>query len=186
MDRAKADDSLVMRGRCWLFGDNLGCDGDMMPFRFALARETRPEALRDFAMTGLDPDFPKKAKPGDIVVAGKRFAQGNPHIQAFIGLKALGLGAAAESIPRGSLRNAVNAGLPILPECPGITRAVRDGDQLQVNFVSGLVSNLSVGTEYKFSPLPPALLDIVRRGGWEANFRARLAAGNAPTAPPRR
>jgi 3-isopropylmalate/(R)-2-methylmalate dehydratase small subunit len=168
-----------MRGRCWLFGNDVGCDGDMMPFRFALARETRPEVLRDFAMTGLDPDFPKKAKPGDIVIAGKRFGQGNPHIQAFIGLKALGLGVVVESIPRGSLRNAVNAGLPILPECAGIAGAVRDGDQIEVDFASGATRNLSAGTEYRFAPLPPALLDIVRRGGWEANFRARLAARSA-------
>ena len=176
MSDATAETHLLLRGRCWRFGDNVGCDGDMMPFRFALARETRPEALRDFAMTGLDPDFPKKARPGDIVVAGKRFAQGNPHIQGFLGLKALGLGVAVESIPRGSLRNAVNAGVPILPECPGIAAVVRDGDQLEVDFASGAVRNLSAGIEHRFTPLPAALLDIVRRGGWEANFRARLAA----------
>ncbi len=163
-----------MRGRCWRFGDNIGCDGDMMPFRFALARETRLEALRPFAMTGLDPDFPNKARPGDIVVAGRRFGQGNAHIQGFLGLRALGLGAAVESIPRGSLRNAVNAGLPILPECPGITAMFADGDAVEADFAAGIVRNLTAGGEWRFPPLPAALLAIVAQGGWEENFRARL------------
>ncbi len=183
MNDANPGIGLLLRGRCWRFGDNVGCDGDMMPFRFALARETRLDALRDYAMTGLDPDFPKKARPGDIVVAGKRFGQGNPHIQGFLGLKALGLGLVVESIPRGSLRNAVNAGVPILPECPGISAALRDGDQLEVDFASGAIRNLSTRTDYRATPLPPPLLDIVRRGGWEANFRARLATSNAGQAP---
>lgn len=169
------DKPLLLRGRVWLFGDNLGCDGDMMPFRFALAREIRPEVLREFAMSGLDPDFHKKAQPGDIVVAGKRFAQGNPHIQAFIGLKALGLGAVVESIPRGSLRNAVNAALPILPECPSITQRVSQGDLLEVDFATGHGRNLSRDDNWEFAPLAPELLAIIREGGWEANFRKRLA-----------
>ena len=167
---------LLLRGRCWLFGDNLGCDGDMMPFRFALARETRPEVLREFAMSGIDPDFPGKTRPGDIVIAGKRFAQGNPHIQAFIGLKALGLGAVVESIPRGSLRNAVNAALPILPDCPGITGRVSQGDILEVDFATGRGINVTRGDSWDFPPLPAELLSIILEGGWEANFRRRLAA----------
>jgi 3-isopropylmalate/(R)-2-methylmalate dehydratase small subunit len=148
----------------------------MMPFRFALARETRPEVLREFAMSGLDPDFHKKAQPGDIVVAGKRFAQGNPHIQAFIGLKALGLGAVVESVPRGSLRNAVNAALPILPDCPGVTQKVSQGDELEVDFTTGQGRNLTRGDAWTYPPLAPELLAIIREGGWEANFRKRLSA----------
>ena len=156
------------------FGDNLSVDGDMMPFHFALSRETRLEVLREHAMTGVDPEFPKKARPGDIVVAGRRFAQGNPHIQGLLGLRGLGLGAVVESIPRGSLRNAVNAGLPILPLCPGITGDVVTGDELEIDFESGRVANLTRGIERRFPPLPEALLAIVRAGGWETNFRRRL------------
>ena len=70
----------VFHGKCWKFGDNVGIDGDMMPLEFAIKRETNPDVLRDFLMTGLDPEFPRKVRPGDIIVAGRRFAQGNPHI----------------------------------------------------------------------------------------------------------
>ncbi len=166
--------NLVFRGNCWLFGDNLGVDSDLMPFRFALARETRLEVLRDHAMTGIDPEFPRKARPGDLLVAGRRFAQGNPHIQGLLGLRALELGVLVESIQRGSLRNAVNAGLPILPHCPGVTGLAATGDQIEVDFTTGRFQNLTRNLERFYTPLPESLLDIVRLGGWRDNFARRL------------
>ncbi len=167
--------NLVYRGRCWCFGDNLGVDSDLMPFRFALARETRLAVLKDYAMTGIDPEFPKKARPGDLVVAGRRFAQGNPHIQGFLGLRAHELGVLVESVPRGSLRNAVNAGLPILPSCPGVTKLVKTGDEVEVDFATGQFRNLTQKIERSYEPLPAALLAIIRLGGWRQNFARRLA-----------
>ena len=110
----------VYRGRCWKFGDNLGIDGDIMPLHFALIRETSPEVLREHVMEGVDPEFANKVSPGDIIVAGKRFGQGNPHIYGLIGIHALGLGLVVESIPRGTFRNAINTGLPFLPRCPRV------------------------------------------------------------------
>ena len=96
----------VYTGRCWKFGDNLAVDADLTKKEFASQRETRPEVLREFCMCGVDPDFPKKVSPRDIIVAGRRFAQGNPHIQGLLGIAALNLGLVVESIPRGSYRNA--------------------------------------------------------------------------------
>jgi 3-isopropylmalate/(R)-2-methylmalate dehydratase small subunit len=174
---------LVFKGHCWVFGDNVGVDGDLMPLKFAIARETRPEVLREHAMTGLDPELPKRIRPGDVVVGGRRFAQGNPHIQGLLGLKALGVGLVVESIQRGSLRNAVNAGLPILPSCPGVRSEALTGDLVEVEFSTGVFRNLSRGTERKYEPLPAQLLQVVRMGGWEANFRSRLAAAGACDAP---
>jgi 3-isopropylmalate/(R)-2-methylmalate dehydratase small subunit len=166
---------LVFRGRCWCFGDNLSIDGDIMPFRFALAREMRTEVLKDFCLTAIDPEFPKKVAPGDIVVAGRRFGQGNPHIQGFLGLRGLSLGLVVESIPRGSLRNAINAGVPILPKCPGVRLGVETGDELEVDFGAGIIRNLTRRTEQSHKPLPEALLQTIRIGGWEAQFARRLA-----------
>ena len=80
-----------------------------MPLGFAISRETGLEVLREFAMTGIEADLPKRIQPGDVVGAGRRFAQGNPHIQGLLGLKALGVGLVVESIPRGSLRNVCEA-----------------------------------------------------------------------------
>jgi 3-isopropylmalate/(R)-2-methylmalate dehydratase small subunit len=172
---AAPQQTLVFRGRCWRFGDNLSIDGDIMPFRFALAREMRAEVLKDFCLTAIDAEFPKKVAPGDIVVAGRRFAQGNPHIQGLLGLRALSLGLVVESIPRGSLRNAVNAGVPILPRCPGVTAAVETGDELEVDFSTGTFRNLTRRTERAYPPLPEPLLQTIRLGGWEAQFARRLA-----------
>ena len=66
----------IYRGRCWKFGDNVGIDGDMMPLRFAIERETDPMVLRDHLMSGIDPEFAKKVAPGDIIVGGKAFRSG--------------------------------------------------------------------------------------------------------------
>jgi 3-isopropylmalate/(R)-2-methylmalate dehydratase small subunit len=168
--------AFIRRGRCWVFGDNVCNDGDMIPFHFVLAREQRPEILKDHCMTGLDPEFPRKAAPGDLVVAGRRFAQGNAHIQAFFALRGLGLSVAVESIPRSSLRNCINAGVLILPECAGVTATVLTGEDVEIDFSTGrLTNNTRGGATHNYRPLDEALLQIIERGGWEAHFRDRLA-----------
>ena len=172
------------RGRCWKFGDNLGIDGDMMPLRFALEREVDPMILRDHLMAGVDPEFPSKVSPGDIIVAGKRFGQGNPHIQGFLGIKGHELGLVAESIPRGSFRNAINSGLPFLTGCEGVVGAVETGDDLEVNFETGEFRNLSRGTVLRYPPLDPQLRDIIAAGGWRANLERRLARIRGDAAAP--
>lgn len=166
----------VMRGRCWKFGDSVGIDGDMMPLEFALKRELDPAVLKPHLMTGIDPDFPKKVRPGDIIVAGRRFAQGNPHIQGLIGVRAHGLGLVVESMQRGSLRNAINAGVCFLTNCAGATRAVETGDDLEVDFETGRFQNLTRGVRLDFKPLDPQLRAIVALGGWRAHLERRIAA----------
>jgi 3-isopropylmalate/(R)-2-methylmalate dehydratase small subunit len=168
--------NFTFHGRCWKFGDNIGVDGDLMPLEFAIQRETRIEILTPHTMKGLDPTFAGKAQPGDILVAGKRFAQGNPHIQGLLGLRGLKLGVVVESIPRGSLRNAVNAGVPILPACPGVTGEVETGDELEVDFASGKFRNVTRGRTLQFEPLDQTLLDMIALGGWRPAIEKRLAA----------
>ena len=168
--------NFTYRGRCWKFGDNIGVDGDLMPLEFAIQRELRLEVLSPHTMKGIDPTFASRAQPGDVIVAGKRFAQGNPHIQGLLGIAGLKLGLVVESIPRGSLRNAVNAGVPILPACPGVTQHVATGDELEVDFASGRFRNLTRGEELRFAPLDQALLDVVALGGWKPALEKRIAA----------
>jgi len=165
----------IYHGRCWRFGDNLGIDGAIMPLRFALMRETNPAVLRDYLMSEIDPDFAKKVKPGDIIVAGRRFGQGNPHLQGFLGIRGHNLGLVAESIPRGSFRNVINAGVPFLAPCPNVTHTCETGDDLEVNFETGLVKNLTRGEAHQFTPIEPVLRDIIAVGGWEAHVKGRLA-----------
>jgi 3-isopropylmalate/(R)-2-methylmalate dehydratase small subunit len=165
----------VYRGRCWKFGDNIGIDGDMMPLEFALKRELDPKVLGPYLMSGIDPEFAGKVRPGDLIVAGKRFAQGNPHIQGFLGIRAHGLGLIAESIPRGSFRNAVNAGVPFLTNCAGITELVETGDDIEADFKSGLFINHTRGLSREFPPLEAQLLDIIAIGGWRLHLERRVA-----------
>lgn len=171
--------NFVYQGKCWKFGDNLAVDADLTKKEFASSRETRLEVLRDFVMCGIDPDFHKKAKPRDIVVAGRRFAQGNPHIQGLLGLKSLDLGFVCESIPRGSYRNAINAGVPFLTHCWGVPRECETGDDLRVDFATGTFENLTRGTKKQYAPIPAVLLEKIAIGGWEKVVAQRIATMRA-------
>lgn len=170
---------LLRRGRAWVFGDNVAIDGDMMALEWALKRETDPQVLRHHTFAGLRPEFAGAVQPGDVVFGGRRFAQGNPHIQGLIGLVGCGVGIVVESIPYGSLRNGLCAGLPMLPRCPDVTGMVTDGDRVSVDFRTGLVVNETTGVEKRFDPLPDNLLAYVEAGGWGPMFRRRLEAEGA-------
>ena len=80
-----------------------------------------------------------------------------------------------ESIPRGSFRNAINAGLPFLPHCPGVTDLVEDGDDLQVDFKNGEFINISKKSKDYFRPLDEKLQTRLEIGDWKANFSLRLS-----------
>lgn len=173
----------TFRGTCWRFGDDLGIDGAIMPLRFALSRETDPMVLRQHLMAEIDPTFADKVKSGDIIVAGRRFGQGNPHIQGFLGIRGHGLGLLAHSIPRGSFRNAINAGVPFLAPCPNITSLCDTGDDLEVNFATGLVRNLTRGREHEFAPIEAELRNIIAIGGWKEHVKQRLARSASSVRP---
>ena len=113
--------------------------------------------------------------PGVIIVAGKRFGQGNPHIQGFLGIVGHGLGLVAESIPRGSFRNAINAGLPFLNGCDGVGNDVDTGDDLEVNFLTGEFNNLSRNITRQYTPLDAKLREIIQAGGWAPSLEKRLS-----------
>jgi 3-isopropylmalate/(R)-2-methylmalate dehydratase small subunit len=164
----------VYTGRAWCLGDGVAVDGDLMPLEVAMARETRPEILRPHLMATIRPEFPKEVQPGDIVVAGKRFAQGNSHVQAFLGFASVGIGLVVESIPRNSLRNSVNNAIPLLPRCDGVSSRIRDADQLVVDFAAGHIRNLTQSNELSFPALSPHLLKIIQTGGWRPMLEQRL------------
>jgi len=85
--------------------------------------------------------------------------------QGFLGLKGLGVGLLTESIPRGSFRVAINAGVYVLPNCPGVTKFVENGDILEVDFAGGKIKNLSQKNKMEVDSIPEILLEILSQGG---------------------
>ncbi len=163
-----------MIGRCWLFGDEIPIDGGIMDLKYLVEQIHDPKELAKHVLERLNPEFPKMAKPNDLVVAGKRFGFGNPHIQGFLGLQGLGVGVLAESMPRGAVRCAVNAGLYFLPHCPGLGKIAGMGDELEVDFSTGKIQNRTTGAELQVEPLPEIILEIVRAGGGKGYVRQML------------
>ncbi len=163
-----------MVGRCWIFGDEIPIDGGIMDLKYLVDQIHDPLELAKHVLERLNPEFPLKAKPNDLVV-GRRFGFGNPHIQGFLGLKGLGVGVLAESMPRGAVRCAVNAGLYFLPRCPGIRQIVREADEVEVDFCRGEIRNRNTGATLQVNPLPEIILEIVRAGGGKGYLRQLLA-----------
>ncbi|MCK4352202.1 GxxExxY protein [candidate division WOR-3 bacterium] len=152
----------VFKGYAWKFGDDVNTDviypGKYLPL-------TDSQEMKEHAFESVYPDFVKEFKKGDIIVAGEYFGCGSSREQAATCLKVLGVACIiAESFARIYYRNAINQGLPIL-ECPGISKKVKEGDQLEVNLEKGLIKNLSTGESFKANPLPPFILEILRDGG---------------------
>ncbi|MDB6088877.1 MAG: leuD2 [Gammaproteobacteria bacterium] len=164
--------NLTFEGRCWECGDNIACDGDMIPVELVYARETRPEVLKETPFTKIDAEFPAKVKAGDLIVAGKRFGSGHAHLQASYALAAAGVGVVAASVPRGNYRNLVNAGVPFLPAASAAVNACESGDVLR--FISGIVVNLTRGVTVQTEPLAPMLIETIKLGGWKPMVRRRL------------
>ena len=168
----------IMKGKCWKFGDDLGNDAEILPVPISILiskKSNDPMELKDYIMTGANPDFPKQVQPGDIIVAGKNFGNGNPHLWGYQVIKALGIGLITESIARGSYRLAVFAGVSFLPAAEDITKKVNQGDKLEVNFRTGEIKNLSTGELIKTEPLPEFMLEIIEAGGQEGYLKTKQA-----------
>jgi 3-isopropylmalate/(R)-2-methylmalate dehydratase small subunit len=168
--------TMQMEGRAFILGNDIANDGHLMALEFALSRESDPEVLRHQIFKGLDEALADQLTPGDLIVTGRRFAQGNPHIQGFIGLQGARIGLLTESIPSSSYRLAINAGVPLLPSCPGLRAQTTQGDILRVDFETGSVLNVTSGEELNFAPMPVHARTIIMAGGWPPMFKARLTA----------
>jgi 3-isopropylmalate/(R)-2-methylmalate dehydratase small subunit len=161
----------MIRGRVWKFGDDVNTDV-IMPGKYLAMRN--PEQIAPYIMEGIDPDFGEKAKPGDIIVAGKNFGCGSSRETAPGGLKAFGIGAViASTFARIFLRNAVNIGLPVL-ECPAAAADIREGAVVAVDIATGRIINETSGATYQAAPFPPFLRELIASGGLVPYVRRRL------------
>ncbi|MBI5506052.1 MAG: 3-isopropylmalate dehydratase small subunit [Deltaproteobacteria bacterium] len=164
----------VIRGRVWKFGDNI--DTDVMAPWNTLS-QTWEE--RRSTVLATRPDFAAGAQPGDIVVAGRNWGCGSSREHAAENLKLLGLGAVvAESFGRIYFRNCIAIAFPNMV-CPGIQAACEDGDQVEVDIDSGVVRNLTRGSQLQATPYTADMLAIVAAGGLLEVLKKRLAEARA-------
>lgn len=155
----------VYKGTCWKFGDNVLNDGQISTLDSVKKMETDPQVLAKQCMAGLDPAFAGRARPKDLIVAGRNFGMGQLHMQGPLSIKGLGVGVVTESMTRSFFRLMVTAGVPMVAFCPGITGLVSTGDGLEVDFSRGSVANLTTGEVAQGEVLPPFLLEIIAAGG---------------------
>ena len=120
------------------------------------------EEMKEHAFESLDPDFPKKVKPGDFVVGGENFGCGSSREQAPEIIKALKVKCViAKSFARIFFRNSINNGL-LLIENDKIQDAVKEGDEIEVTLGEKITYN---GTDYEIHSLPDNLMEIINAGG---------------------
>ncbi len=175
-------DNKKLKGKAWVFGDILDVDFDICPIE-ATKGEGRPKTEKDwgkYLMINIDPDFPKKVKPGDFIIAGENMGYGHDHESGPLAIKACGVSAViCESTNRNFLHNTINVGVPVI-ELPGIKSQVKQGDELEVDLKTGTVQNLTTGSTIRFAPYPDFLLEIIGAGGLYPLLREKLAKGDVP------
>ncbi len=146
-------------GKVWKFGDDI--DTDLIIAARYLSTSD-PKELASHLMEDADPDFLKKMKKGDLIVAGENFGCGSSREHAPIALKAAGIGAVvAKSFARIFYRNAFNMGLPIFELSQ--SDEIKEGDEIEIDMESGEIKNAD--KIYKFTPIPPFMQELIASGG---------------------
>ncbi|MCS6969071.1 MAG: 3-isopropylmalate dehydratase small subunit [Bernardetiaceae bacterium] len=150
----------MIRGFAHVYGDNIDTDR-IIPGKYTKTLDI--SQLAAHVLEDLDPEFGKRLKAGDILVAGNNFGCGSSREQAPIAIKAAGVSAViARFFARIFYRNAINIGLPLL-EIPH--HDIQTGDELEINLAEGMVQNKTSGKVYRATPLPPVMMDILAEGG---------------------
>lgn len=150
------------KGRVHKFGDNVDTDV-IIPARYL--NRSDEQWLASHCMEDIDAGFAKNVKKGDIMVAEANFGCGSSREHAPIAIKASGISCViASTFARIFYRNAINIGLAIL-ECDEAAKNIKDGDEVEVDFDSGLIKNLTDGKTYQAQPFPDFIQNIIKNGG---------------------
>lgn len=150
------------QGKAFKYGANVDTDV-IIPARYL--NTSSPDELAGHCMEDLDKTFVNRVEKGDMIVAGPNFGCGSSREHAPIAIKAAGVNCViAPSFARIFYRNAINMGLPIL-ECADAAEAIQDGDRLDVDFDTGLITDLTTGQSWQARPFPPFIRKIIDAGG---------------------
>ena len=152
---------MIIKGKVHKFGDDINTD-DIIAAKYLDSQD--PKFLGSKCMENIDPNFSKKVKKGDIIVAGKNFGCGSSREHAPWAIKGCGVSLViAQSFARIFFRNAINIGLPIveLPQASDISKQ----DYIEADLSKGVIKNISKNRSYKIAVFPPFLSQIIERGG---------------------
>lgn len=162
---------MKMRGTAWKFGDDVDTDA-IIPARYLNTSDSA--TLAAHCMEDADPEFARKVKQSDLIVAGKNFGCGSSREHAPVAIKASGVSCViAHSFARIFYRNAFNMGLPIL-ECPEAAVAIEMGDDIEVDLDRGMIFNHTRQQTYQAQQIPPFMQKLLQAGGLMAYVREQM------------
>ena len=158
--------------KIYKYGDNVDTDV-IIPARHL--NNPDPKALASHCMEDIDEAFASTVETGDIVVSGANFGCGSSREHAPLALKSCGVKCViAKSFARIFYRNAINIGLPIL-ECEAAAEAINAGDEVAVDFDTGVITDVTTGETFQAQPFPAFIQDIIRAGGLMNSIRQKGA-----------
>jgi 3-isopropylmalate/(R)-2-methylmalate dehydratase small subunit len=151
-----------VQGRVHKYGDDVNTDV-IIPARYLNIHDM--EELSLHCMEDIDPKFVEKANPGDIIVARDNFGCGSSREHAPVVIKQRGISCViATTFARIFYRNAINIGLPIM-ECPEASERIEDGDEVAIDFATGVITNVTKNETYQAAPFPAFIQEIIDAGG---------------------
>ncbi|MCR4961135.1 MAG: 3-isopropylmalate dehydratase small subunit [Lachnospiraceae bacterium] len=149
-------------GHVFKYGDNVDTDV-IIPARYLNSSD--PKELATHCMEDIDKDFVNKVKAGDIIVATKNFGCGSSREHAPIAIKASGVSCViADTFARIFYRNSINIGLPIM-ECAEAANSINAGDEVEIDFDSGIITDKTTGQSFKGQPFPEFMQKIINSEG---------------------
>ena len=156
------------RGHVFKYPDNVDTDV-IIPARYL--NNPDEKSLASHCMEDIDADFASTVESGDIVVGGNNFGCGSSREHAPLVIKTCGCGCVvAKSFARIFYRNAINIGLPIL-ECEAAADALQAGDEVSIDFDTGVITDLTTGEKFQAQPFPAFIQNIITKGGLLASLK---------------
>lgn len=156
------------QGLVFKYPDNVDTDV-IIPARYL--NTSNAQELAKHCMEDIDTEFVKQVKPGDVMVAGWNFGCGSSREHAPLVIKTCGTGCViAKSFARIFYRNAINIGLPIL-ECEQAAEEIKAGDEVKVDFDTGVITNITTGKTWQAEPFPAFIQNIIQKGGLLASLK---------------
>jgi 3-isopropylmalate/(R)-2-methylmalate dehydratase small subunit len=153
---------MLARGKVFKYGDNVDTDV-IIPARYLNTSDAKELAAH--CMEDIDAEFGNKVENGDIIVADKNFGCGSSREHAPLAIKTAGVSCViAKTFARIFYRNSINIGLPIL-ECVEAAEKIEGGDVVEVNFDTGVITNVTKGESYQGQAFPEFMQEIIKADG---------------------